>query len=176
MCHHYTDFPGLTSQWRNSFGQLSLNGEELAYAATASPGSTGLDAQCFASMDAGPNSFRSFQHLHLRWPLVPLQWLLRQLLLRYPLFSFFGQLSVIKSMMAVSHNVFVCPLNGEELAYAATASPGSTGLDAQCFASMDAGPNSFRSFLFNTCIFGGLWFLFNGFSDNFFFDTRAQQF
>ena len=35
---------------------------------------------------------------------------------------------------------------------------------------MDAGPDSFRSFLFNSCIFGGLWFLFNGFSDNFFFD------
>ena len=35
---------------------------------------------------------------------------------------------------------------------------------------LDAGPNSFRSFLFNSCIFGGLWFLFNGFSDNFFFD------
>ena len=41
---------------------------------------------------------------------------------------------------------------------------------------MDAGPNSFKSFLFNTCIFGGLWFLFNGFSDNFFFDTSVVVF
>ena len=40
-------------------------------------------------------------------------------------------------MMAVSHNVFVCPLNDEELADAATASPGSNGLDPQCFATME---------------------------------------
>ena len=40
-------------------------------------------------------------------------------------------------MMEVSHNVSVCPLNDEELADAATASPGSTGLDPKCFASME---------------------------------------
>ena len=40
--------------------------------------------------------------------------------------------------MAVSQNVFVCPLSEDELADAATAAPGSSGgVDPQCFASME---------------------------------------
>lgn len=49
-----------------------------------------------------------------------------------------GQLSVIESMMAVSQNVYVFPLNEEEVADAGTAAPSSTGvMDRQCFASME---------------------------------------
>ena len=48
-----------------------------------------------------------------------------------------GQLSIIESMITASQSVFVCTLNEEELADAATASPGLTGVDPRCFASMD---------------------------------------
>jgi CCR4-NOT transcription complex subunit 1 len=48
-----------------------------------------------------------------------------------------GQLSVIEAMMTVSQSVYMCPLNEEELADAGTAAPGATGLDPQCFGSMD---------------------------------------
>lgn len=48
-----------------------------------------------------------------------------------------GQLSVIESIVAVSQSVYVCPLNDEELADASTAAPGASGIDPQCFASMD---------------------------------------
>lgn len=48
-----------------------------------------------------------------------------------------GQLSVLESIVAVSQSAFVCPLNDEELADASTAAPGSTGIDPQCFASME---------------------------------------
>eukprot|EP00339_Tiarina_fusa_P012692 CAMPEP_0117063692 /NCGR_PEP_ID=MMETSP0472-20121206/44463_1 /TAXON_ID=693140 ORGANISM="Tiarina fusus, Strain LIS" /NCGR_SAMPLE_ID=MMETSP0472 /ASSEMBLY_ACC=CAM_ASM_000603 /LENGTH=2289 /DNA_ID=CAMNT_0004783497 /DNA_START=52 /DNA_END=6922 /DNA_ORIENTATION=+ len=48
-----------------------------------------------------------------------------------------GQLSIVESMTTVSQNVFVCPLNEEELADASTAAPGLTGVDPRCFASME---------------------------------------
>lgn len=48
-----------------------------------------------------------------------------------------GQLSVIEQIMRVSQNVYIIPLNEEELADAATAAPGSMGVDPQCFASME---------------------------------------
>ena len=48
-----------------------------------------------------------------------------------------GQLSVIEQIMRVSQNVYMIPLNEEELADAATAAPGSMGVDPQCFASME---------------------------------------
>mmetsp|Transcript_17689 Transcript_17689/g.43607 ORF Transcript_17689/g.43607 Transcript_17689/m.43607 type:complete len:2280 (-) Transcript_17689:186-7025(-) len=46
------------------------------------------------------------------------------------------QLSLIEAM-AVSQTVYVCPLNEAETEDAATASPGSSGMDPRCFASMD---------------------------------------
>ena len=49
-----------------------------------------------------------------------------------------GQLSAIESIMTVSQNVYVCPLNEDELADAGTAAPGSSsGADPECFASME---------------------------------------
>lgn len=48
-----------------------------------------------------------------------------------------GQLSVIEQMVRVPQNVYMIPLNEDELADAATAAPGSMGVDPQCFASMD---------------------------------------
>ncbi|KAL3934597.1 MAG: hypothetical protein SGBAC_009717 [Bacillariaceae sp.] len=46
------------------------------------------------------------------------------------------QLSLIEAM-ALSQNVYICPLNEAETEDAATASPGSSGMDPRCFASMD---------------------------------------
>lgn len=48
-----------------------------------------------------------------------------------------GQLSVIEAIMMVSQSVYPCPLNEEEMADASTSSPGNSGVDPQCFASMD---------------------------------------
>eukprot|EP00934_Nitzschia_sp_Nitz4_P003719 Nitzschia sp. Nitz4//scaffold308_size21609//5174//12956//NITZ4_008602-RA/size21609-processed-gene-0.37-mRNA-1//-1//CDS//3329547152//3709//frame0 len=48
-----------------------------------------------------------------------------------------GQLSVIESIMSASQGAYSCPLTEEEMADAATAAPGATGLDPRCFASME---------------------------------------
>jgi CCR4-NOT transcription complex subunit 1 len=47
-----------------------------------------------------------------------------------------GQLSLLEAM-AVSQNVYVCPLSEAEAEDAATAAPGSNGMDPRCFASME---------------------------------------
>jgi len=48
-----------------------------------------------------------------------------------------GQLSIIESIMTVPRNVFMTPLTEEELADAATAAQGITGIDPHSFASME---------------------------------------
>jgi len=45
------------------------------------------------------------------------------------------QLSLIEAM-AVSQNTYACPLNEAETEDAATASPGSSGMNPRCFASI----------------------------------------
>ena len=47
-----------------------------------------------------------------------------------------GQVSIIEAIMAVSRNVYPCPLNDEEKADAGTVTDGSA-IDPQCFASLD---------------------------------------
>lgn len=47
-----------------------------------------------------------------------------------------GQLSLLESM-ALSQNVYMCPLNEAETEDAATAAPGTNGIDPRCFASME---------------------------------------